>query len=195
MKETVDQREDRTEALHSRLVTEEDLTEDDHRSIRGLLVAAFPRTAEVFASVSYLGARPEYRLWLESHDGEMLAHLDFERRVIDAGGVEVRVAGVGEVSVWPGAQGRGVGRLLMAELERVLRTEAPAAFGLLFCLEPLVGFYARAGWYRVDQPLRVIDPKTGEATEPTWPTMILPALESLERWPHEGPVDLRGMPW
>lgn len=137
----------------------------------------------------------DHRLWLEETDGTLVAHLDFERRVIGVGNREVLVAGVGEVATHPAQQGRGLGRRLMAELRRVLSTETPADFGYLGCREEVIGFYERVGWHRIHQKTRELDPGSRQWTVSRGPTLILPATASLLAWPSEGTIDLRGMWW
>ncbi len=183
-----------TTELRARLVAETDLTDADEGRIRALLVAAFPQYVEIFTAVSWYAARPDHRLWLEDAEGRMAAHLDFEQRVIGGGDTDVFVAGVGEVATHPDWQGRGVGRLLMAELQRVLRDELPVSFGYLNCREAVAGFYESVGWHRVKQPVRSLDPATHEWRVETDPTMVLPARETVECFP-QGLIDLRGMWW
>ncbi len=181
--------------VRCRLVREDALTESENEAIRRLLVAAFARHGDIFSVASYRGAQPEYRLWLETPDGVMVAHLDFERRVIGVGDRDVMVIGVGEVATHPEWQGRGVGRRLMTAFEAILRTQMPVPFGFLNCREEVVGFYISVGWHRVRQSTREIDPDTKEWGEYSGPAMVLPALEPIEAWPQEGLIDLRGLPW
>ena len=184
-----------TDGLLLRFAAEEELSADDHAGISALLVAAFPEHADAFSTASWYGARPDHRLWLEDSDGAPVAHLDFERRIIGVGDREVLVAGVGEVATHPDRQGRGLGRLLMAELRRALTAETPVDFGYLGCREEVIGFYERVGWYRIHQKTREIDPRSGEWTVSEGPTLILPATAPLSAWPREGTIDLRGMWW
>lgn len=181
--------------LRRRLAGENALTDADHAAIRRLLVAAFPQTAAVFSVASYWGARPEYRLWLEDDDGTIVAHLDFERRVIEVGGRAVLVAGVGEVATHPDWQRKGLGRCLMGAFRTVLCTELPVPFAFLNCLEAVAGFYTNVGWRRMPQSTRERDRVTGMWTEHTLPAMVLPAMAPIEAWPREGLIDLRGAPW
>lgn len=182
-------------APRHRLVREDALTDADHSAIKRLLITAFPHNAEIFAASSYWGARPEYRLWLEDDDGTMVAHLDFERRVIRVGGREVLVAGVGEVATYPEWQRKGLGRRLMLELRAILSTEIPVPFAFLNCLEAVAGFYTRVGWHRMSQTTRERDRVTGMWTEHTVPSMVLPATAPIEAWPKQGLIDLCGLPW
>lgn len=184
-----------TDELWLRFVAETELSTDDHAAISALLVAAFPEYADVFRTASWYGGRPDHRLWLEKSDGRLVAHLDFERRLIGVGNRDVLVAGVGEVATHPGHQGRGLGRRLMTELRRVLTAQTPASFGYLGCREEVVSFYERVGWHRIEQKTREIDPGSKEWTLSEGPTLILPATTPLSTWPREGEIDLRGMWW
>lgn len=181
--------------LRLRFVAEVDLSADDHAAISALLVASFPEYADIFRVASWYGGRPDHRLWLEEPDGELVAHLDFGRRVIGVGDRDVLVAGVGEVATRPDRRGRDLGRRLMAELRRVLKAETPVGFGYLGCREEVAGFYERVGWHRIDQRTREIDPSSKQWTISEGPAFILPATEPLDAWPREGTIDLRGMWW
>lgn len=184
-----------TDGLRLRFVAEAELSAEDHAAVSALLVAAFPEHADAFRTASWYGGRPDHRLWLEDSDSVLVAHLDFERRFIGVGDREVLVAGVGEVATHPEQQGKGLGRWLMAELRRVLTTETPVGFGYVGCREEVVGFYERAGWHRIDQRTREIDPGSREWTVSEGPNLILPATAPLAAWPCEGTIHLRGMWW
>ncbi len=181
--------------LRSRFVAEPDLSDADRAALRRLLVAAFPADAEAFATASYWGAKPDFRLWLETTAGEPVAHLSLVSRLISVGAATVSVAGVGAVGVRPDRQGRGLGSRLLAELPTVLPARVPAAFGFLACGDALAGFYERAGWHLVHQPMHYVDPDTGGSAVYHGPKLILPAEARLGDWPTAGAIDLRGLPW
>jgi predicted N-acetyltransferase YhbS len=172
------------------------LTEQDHAVLAALLRSAFPQfPAEFAAHRSWSLARKEARLWLADDAGHPVAHLAVERRLIDVGGTEVLVAGVGEVVVSPAVQGRGLGAALVGELRARLRTEFAADFGFLLCGEQVEGFYRRAGWSRVANPIRYLDLEDERTVrEATSPTMVLPGRRAVADWP-DGLADLRGLPW
>lgn len=117
--------------LTSHLVAEADLSPADDQRIRDLLVLAFARYTDIFSTVSYYYSVPEYRVWLEDESGMMVAHLDFERRIIGVGDVDVSIVGVGEVATHPDYQGQGIGRQLMQALRAVLVDDLAVDFG--FC--------------------------------------------------------------
>jgi GNAT superfamily N-acetyltransferase len=172
------------------------LTERDHIALAGLLRSAFVGVPDEFTgSRSWAWARKEARLWLADGSGAPVAHLGVERRLVAVGQAEVLVAGVGEVAVSPDAQGTGLGARLINELRARLRTEFPADFGFLLCGGSVEGFYLRAGFTRVTNPVRYLDP-TDERTvrEDNSPTMVMSGRRPMTDWP-DGLVDLRGMPW
>lgn len=181
--------------LACRLVAEGAVTPAEDDAIKRLLVAAFPQHAAVFADASYDGARPEYRLWLETPTGALVAHLDFERRVIGVGGADILVAGIGEVATHPDWQGSGIGRRMVNALCAILRTTHPVPFGYLNCLDAVVGFYTAVGFHRSDRRVREIDRETGQLSEFDGHCMVLPACAPIEQFPAEGLIDLRGLPW
>jgi GNAT superfamily N-acetyltransferase len=177
-----------------RLVEEDQLLPTDHAAIQRLLVAAFPQHAEIFTQSSYWGARPAYRLWLETSTGEILAHLDFEPRSILVGEAIQMIAGVGEVAVDPRFHKCGLGRLLMNELRKTLQKIVPVPFGYLQCRPAVADFYTQVGWHRIEQAARLLDPDTHQVIIYNGPSMVLPACASIKEWP-EGLIDLQGMPW
>jgi nodulation protein A len=172
------------------------LTEHDHAALAKLLRAAFVGVPEEFAgSRSWAWARKEARLWLADGSGTPVAHLAVERRLVAVDDADVLVAGVGEVAVSPDLQGRGLGARLISQLRTRLRTEFAADFGFLLCGERVAGFYRRAGFTRVANPVRYLDPRDERTVrEDHSPTMVMPGRRPLTEWP-DGMVDLRGLPW
>lgn len=177
------------------LVAEQDLTERHHQRICNLLVKAFPQYMELFSQVSYYFSVPEYRLWMEDEQGMMVTHLDFERRMISVNGVDVHIAGVGEVATHPDYQNQGLGRLLMAQLKTILTEQLPVDYGILQCREEVTGFYQKVGWHRIEQAIHQQDIQTGDIQVNPGPIMILPIHKSTKYWIRDGIVDLRGLPW
>jgi predicted N-acetyltransferase YhbS len=171
------------------------LTGPDHAALSELLVAAFPEQPTVFAGRSWAWARKEARLWLSDRTGRPVAHLAVERRLVDVGGTEVLVAGIGEVAVAPELHGNGVGAALMREFRPRLRTEFAADFGFVQCGEQVIAFYRNAGWTPVPNAVRHLDPDDERTVrEGVWPALVMPGRRALAEWPN-GLVDLRGLPW
>jgi predicted N-acetyltransferase YhbS len=171
------------------------LTERDHVLLSELLRVAFPWDTELFTRQSWAWARKEARLWLADGTGRPLAHLAVERRVVDVGGTEVLVAGIGEVAVSPYLHRRGLGAALMAAFRPRLRTEFAAEFGFVQCGEQVTGFYRRTGWTPVANPVRHLDTDDQRTVrEGVSPTLVTAGRRPLAEWP-DGLVDLRGLPW
>jgi len=177
-----------------RLIAENDLTPDDHQRISGLLVKAFPNDVEIFSQASYCYSLPEYRLLIEGEQGVVIAHLDFERRMISVGGEEIYVAGVGEVATNPDYHRQGFGSKLMNKLTAILTDEFPVDYGILQCSDTNALFYGQVGWYRIHQPLHRL--YQGEfATVADGDVMILPVRKTIDEWQSDAVIDLRGESW
>jgi GNAT superfamily N-acetyltransferase len=176
------------------LLEENHLCIKNHEAIQKLLVSAFPQYKEIFSYASYWGARPSHRLWIEMQNGEIISHLDFEIRQINVGAESILIAGIGEVATHPKFHKRGLGRLLMSELNKALRTTTPVDFGYLQCRQAVLGFYTQVGWYIVNNKVQYIDPDTDKLTLGDSNSLILPACCSIDKWP-TGLIDLQGMPW
>ncbi len=176
-------------------IKEDELTPKHHQRISDLLVLAFPKYADLFSKVSFYYARPHYRLWLEDADAIIVAHLDFEERLIDVNGTDVLIAGVGEVATHPDYQKQGLGRLLMSHLQQTLFDKFDVEYGLLQCRETVVGYYQAVGWHRIEQSVYEVDIDTNEIVITHGPTLILPIHKSISDWQMGGEIDLRGLPW
>jgi aminoglycoside 2'-N-acetyltransferase I len=183
------------ETLVPRLIAENDLTQHDRQNIRHLLIAAYPQYAHLWSEQDFWGGPAEYRLLLVERTGRMVAHLGFARRLIRIGETAVLVAGIGAVAVLPELQGQHVGRRLLGELQRVLRTDLPVEFGFLQCRDVVVDFYVKAGFSRASQEVRSFDPDKRLWQIDRAAAMILPAGAAIEAWPQHGVIDLMGMPW
>lgn len=184
-----------THSFTFHLVEESDLTDRHHERICRLLVKAFPQYADLFSTASHYYALPEYRLWMEDEQGQMVAHLDFERRIIGVNGVDVYIAGVGEVATHPDWQGHGVGRLLMQQLQSTLYDQFTVAYGFLQCRDEVVGYYEKVGWHQVNQLIHEEDVHSGKTVVSQGPAMILPIHQTVDEWMTDGSIDLRGLPW
>ena len=89
---------------------------------------------------------PSYRAehsWVAEEDSRLLAHLRVFDRTIQAGGAELRVAGIGNVITAPDQRGRGhAGRLLESMLAEI--PKEGFAYSLLRAYRPIL--YERHGW-------------------------------------------------
>jgi hypothetical protein len=97
---------------------------------------------------------------------------------------------VGGVVTALSEHGKGYATEAMRHAGAMMCEERAIDFGLLFCREQLVPFYARLGWRRVEEPVEIEQP-SGTITSPMV-VMVLPCKE--KSWP-SGRVQLNSFPW
>ncbi|MEV8636622.1 GNAT family N-acetyltransferase [Streptosporangium sp. NPDC051023] len=176
------------------LTWENDISDEWHEALTGMLARAYPRSAELFRERrSWSGARPEARV-VGSVDDRPVAHLGLLRRFlrVPETGASLLVGDVGLVAVDPDFQGTGVGRELLGQTTRAL-TDLGLPFGFLTCRPALVPFYRSGGWQLVDgQVTRMI-----HNDHHSWvyhgPGMALPVHAPMSDWPREDTVDRNGL--
>jgi nodulation protein A len=176
-------------------VRESEMSRQLEAEIQRLLVAAFPQHADFFATASYRGSVPEYRLLGRDGAGTLLAHLECGTRVALSAGQPVRILGIGAVATHPIVQGKGVGYAMFQALTRHAMQLQLADFGFLECREAVAGFYERVGFVRTGQPCTSIHHETLERETYEGPVMVLPLAMEFSQWPSVGKVDLQGMDW
>jgi hypothetical protein len=119
-----------------------------------------------------------------------VGHVGFIKHEVQVGNQPVLVGGVGQVVTLPAGQRRGYARAALRWSAAFLCDELRAAFGLLFCVERMVPFYAGLGWQVVEAPVWIEQP-TGRVISPM-PVMVLPCQGQV--WP-AGAVELNSLPW
>jgi GNAT superfamily N-acetyltransferase len=120
----------------------------------------------------------------------LVGHVGFIKHEVQVGNQPVLVGGVGQVVTLPAGQRRGYARAALRWSAAFLCDELRAAFGLLFCVERMVPFYAGLGWQVVEAPVWIEQP-TGRVISPM-PVMVLPCQGQV--WP-AGAVELNSLPW
>jgi len=123
-------------------------------------------------------------------DGRPVTHVGLLQHTVTAGSQPVRVCGVGGVVTVPDAHGKGYASHAMRHAASMMHEELAADFGLLFCRDPLVPFYERLGWRKVQETVEIEQP--AGAIHSPMNVMILPCR--AETWP-AGPVKLNSFPW
>ena len=163
---------------------EDDVAGHEHEALAGLLRRCFPRSRAGFdGASSWLSARPELRV--VGYEGERpVAHLGVLRRFVQVGDGAQLVGDVGLVAVDPDRQGSGLGAELLDRGAAALRgLDLP--FGFLTCGEQVAGFYATAGWVRVDNPVRMIR-RDQRVQVYGGVAMVLPVRAGMSEWPAGG---------
>ena len=88
-------------------------------------------------------------LGLES--GKPVAHLGFDRFIVNDAGAKVSVVGIGGVVVRPEFQGKGIPALLFRKLHEDCPENIRSETFTLFCPERLVAYYRKHGYIEVSR--------------------------------------------
>ena len=142
-----------------------------------------------FGYVRYRWAEPDYYGILIAED-QLAGRLAIFEREVSAGGVIVRVGGIGGVATRPRFRHQGVASALMSDAAEFMKNELGVEFGFLLCQPKVSPVYAKLGWAQVEGPTIFSQPN-GTETYPSC-TMILRLAE--REWP-PGPIDMLGLPW
>ena len=135
--------------------------------------------------------RPKDFHFILEAEGRAASHVGVLKHTVSAGGEAVVVGGVGGVVTVPEMQGRGLARRGMRHAAAFMCEELGVEFGLLFCLDRLVGFYESLGWQLVPERAEV-EQESGPIVAP-FNIMVLPCGGARE-WP-AGEVRLNSRPW
>ncbi len=135
--------------------------------------------------------RPKEWHFVVEEEGRPLAHVGLLKTAVTAGGREVTVAGVGGVVSTPEGRGRRLVHEAMQRAFDFMCGELGVEFGMLFCLERLVAFYARQGWQLVEDEVEIEQP-SGKLVC-SFRVMVRPCGEGRE-WP-AGRIEVSGLPW
>jgi aminoglycoside 2'-N-acetyltransferase I len=145
--------------------------------------------SEEFGRVRWQWAEPDYYgiMRVEKQLAGRLAVFD---RQVSAGGVIVKVGGIGGVATKPQFRHRAVASTLLSRAAEFMKNKLDAEFGFLLCRPEVSPVYAKTRWNRVEGPTTFSQPG-GSETYPYY-TMILPLAG--KDWP-PGPIDMLGLPW
>ncbi|HKR00812.1 MAG TPA: GNAT family N-acetyltransferase [Pyrinomonadaceae bacterium] len=134
--------------------------------------------------------RPKDLHFIMDVEGQAASHVGLVDHTVNVAGQPMRIAGVGGVVTAGEMHGRGYAQKTLRYAERYMCEEMKVEFGLLFCLDRLMPFYARQGWQLLQETVE-FDQPSGKMVSPL-NVMVLPCKG--ERWP-AGAVDLRSLPW
>lgn len=134
--------------------------------------------------------RPKTYHFITEEDGRVVSHVGVLEETVRAGGQDVRVGGIGGVVTVPEAQGRHFVHAAMRRASEFVCAELKAEFGMLFCLQRLMPFYARQGWQLVEETIEFEQP-SGRVISP-FRVMVLPC--GARAWP-AGKIEVASFPW
>jgi GNAT superfamily N-acetyltransferase len=154
--------------------------------LRDLFVTCFPKDEPLFSKHRHYREPPAHRWMIRDASGRLMAHACIHDKTLGSPAGDLHIGGVAEVCVHPDYRGQGLVRLLMPRIQKWL-TDRHFDFSILFGRTEV---YASSGYKNVDNPLRQLDPATGQwIVQPVANAMILPL--GLRPWP-PGEIDLRG---
>jgi aminoglycoside 2'-N-acetyltransferase I len=159
-------------------------------SVKPLFEAVWPQDVVEKLSWGHIVLAPaDLRVLLES-DEQLVCHVGITRREATWDGRKVRIGGIGGVSTHPDFRRRGFASVALNAAVQTLKDERATDFALLFCEPRQVDFFTGRGW----------KPFTGEviaeqAGVPARFDALLPFVFYLKRAPHQGEIDLGGLPW
>jgi len=160
------------------------LTDEERAQLFGWEVDVFGIDA-----YGYRWQRKEWHVLVEI-DHHPVSHVGLLRREASVGEVSIVLGAVGGVVTSKPFQGQGFGTRALTEAVTVLRQEWHVDFGALLCQEPLMSFYARLGWHRVDAPVFFAQPNGAVLS----PLVLMVIACSQQEWP-QGAVNLQGFPF
>lgn len=111
-------------------------------------------------------------------------------RTVEIDGAHVRVAGLNNMITLEAHRGRGLASSLLRRTQPTWFVELRVDIGMLLCADPLVPFYERLAWKRVEVPVRYEQPDGSRV----WSANCM-VLDAMGRALPRNQVHLRGLPW
>jgi predicted acetyltransferase len=148
---------------------------------------------EVLATLPWANivfAHADLRVLVQDETQGVVCHVGIYRRQATWNGRAVRIGGIGGVMTHQAFRRRGFASVALNAAIQTLKDERATDFALLFCEPHNAAFYRDRGW----------KPFTGEifAEQPSGRAsfdVLMPLVFYLKRAPHEGIIDLCGLPW
>jgi aminoglycoside 2'-N-acetyltransferase I len=134
-------------------------------------------------------AKPDLRVLVES-DGDLVCHVGLYRREVTWNGRKLRAGGIGGVATHPDFRRQGLASIALDAAIHTFKDERATDFGLLFCEPHNEAFYLSRNWKPFNG--EVYAEQAGARTRFI---AMAPYVFYLKRAPHEGEIDLCGLPW
>jgi nodulation protein A len=168
------------------------LSDDERAALKALTAAVYPPDVVATRPGRHIQwASPDYSVLVSTPGGELVSHVGIVLRAGTLDGAAMKIGGVGSVKTHPRAEGRGYASAGLRRAATALREDHQVAFSLLVCQEHLLPFYNRLGWHTFSGRL-VVEQPTGRTVFTINRPMVLSGLRSA---PHDGTIDLNGLPW
>ena len=156
-----------------------------------LFAAVWP--PEVLATLSWgrvVFAHAQQRVLVSNAAGELVCHVGIHLRPAKWTDSAVRIGGIGGVITRQDSRNRGYASAAMRAAVAHMKEEDGADFGLLFCEPHNFAFYRGLGWCQFAGPVFAEQPE-GRVRFDVMAAFVF----DLRLSPHDGALDLRGLPW
>ena len=134
-------------------------------------------------------AHADLRILVESGE-QLVCHVGITQREVTWNGRKLRVGGIGGVATHPEFRGQGFASVALTAAIQTLKDERATDFALLFCEQHNLAFYAARGWKTFAGLVYAEQSGARQRFD-----ALLPLVFYLKRAPHDGEIDLCGLPW
>ena len=135
-------------------------------------------------------ARADLRVLVEDAAEGLVCHVGIYLRQATWNGRTVRIGGIGDVMTREAFRRRGLASIALNAAIQTLKDERATDFALLFCEPHNAAFYRHRGWKPFTGEIFAAQPDGRIAFD-----ILTPLVFYLRRAPHEGMIDLCGLPW
>jgi len=161
------------------------------RQAQPLFAAVWP--PEVLATLSWgrvVFTHAQQRVLVGNDAGELVCHVGTHLRPAKWANSPVRIGGIGGVITRQDSRNKGYASAAMRVAVAHMKEEDDADFGLLFCEPHNFAFYHGLGWRRFAGPVFAEQPG-GRVRFDVMAAFVF----DLRLSPHDGALDLCGLPW
>ena len=135
-------------------------------------------------------ANAELRVLVQDEIEGVVCHVGLYRREATWNGRTVRIAGIGGVLTREDFRRRGLASVALNAAIHTFKEERATDFALLCCEPHNVAFYGNRGWKPFNGEIHA-----EQAGGRVRFDVMTPMVFYLKRAPHEGVIDLCGLPW
>jgi hypothetical protein len=176
------------------VLNEDDISPNQDRAIREVLVACFPADREYYCRQSWWHCVPGYRIIGKNDKDTIVAHTAVVERTIMIGSdlSKVRVAGIQSFCVLRDYRSSGLSNKIMSvAMKEGSRRNFDA--GLLFCRKSLEKLYSSMGWSSINTAVYMTDDEKGKTLIPARNITMFYPLNVMQL--PTGDIDLAGTDW
>jgi aminoglycoside 2'-N-acetyltransferase I len=149
-----------------------------------------PEVVATLPWANIVTAHAELRVLVQDEIEGLVCHVGIHRRQATWNGRAVRIGGIGGVLTHLAFRRRGLASVALNAAIQTLKDERATDFALLFCEPHNEAFYHGRGWKAFSGEIFAEQPSGRIRFE-----VLTPLVFYLKRAPHEGVIDLCGLPW